>query len=172
MHKRAATGVAEAMRWQPGVTEHKPSSIGERLEYYRRSLDLFNAHPFMGVGAGGFPASYENAVRGTASPPTRNPHSEYLLKAVELGVPGLALLLGLFWTVWRTAGRLADPAHAAIARALAITFALASVVTSTFNDHTEGLLFVWLAGVLFAGLSRSGSQIDVAGDVRALAHSR
>jgi hypothetical protein len=95
-----------------------------------------------------------------------------LLKAVELGVPGLALLLGLFWTVWHTARRLADPAHVAIARALAITFALASLVTSTFNDHTEGLLFVWLAGVLFSGLGRSRPQVDAADGARTAAQPR
>ncbi|MGZ5152941.1 MAG: hypothetical protein ACXWI6_22985, partial [Burkholderiales bacterium] len=65
---------------------------------------------------------------------------------------GLALLVALFWVTWRTAGRLPDRDHAVIARALVITFAVASLASSTLNDHTESLLFIWMSGVLFAGL--------------------
>jgi O-antigen ligase len=160
LHKRAATGVGEAIQWQPGVTTGGDSSIGDRLEFYKRSIDILGAHPLAGVGTGGFAVAYEEEVKGIGVTPTRNPHSEYLLKGVEFGMPGIFLLLALFWTVWRNAARLPDAGHTAIARALALTFAVASLVTSTFNDHTEGLLFVWLAGVLFSTFPHARTRRD------------
>jgi hypothetical protein len=69
-------------------------------------------------------------------------------------VPGVILLVAMFWVVWRSAARLPDPAHTAIARALVITFAVASLASSTLNDHTESLLFIWMNAVLFSGLRR------------------
>jgi O-antigen ligase len=152
VHKRAALAMSEAEKWEPGVAARKPSSIGDRLEFYNRSLHIVSTHPLIGVGSGGFIAAYENEVRGTGLTPTHNPHNEYLLRAVELGMPGLMLLVALFWITWRTAGRLSDSAHTAIARALVMTFAVASLASSTLNDHTESLLFIWMSGVLFAGL--------------------
>ena len=152
LHKRAAVALSEAAEWEPGVAAGKPSSVGERLEFYRRSLHIISAHPIIGVGSGGFIAAYENEVRGTGVKPTHNPHNEYLLKAVELGLPGLFLLVAMFWLVWRMAGELPDPGHTAIARALVITFVVASLGSSTLNDHTESLLFIWMTGVLLAAL--------------------
>jgi O-antigen ligase len=152
IHKRTALAMTEAEKWEAGVDSGKPSSVGDRLEFYSRTLRIVSAHPLIGVGSGGFIAAYENEVRGSGLTPTHNPHNEYLLRAAELGIPGLALLVALFWAIWRTAGRLADRDHAVIARALVITFAVASLASSTLNDHTESLLFIWMSGVLFAGL--------------------
>lgn len=150
LHKRATLALSEGGEWRPGVMAERPSPVGERLEFYRKSLDIAAAHPLAGVGTGGFIAAYERAVRGTTLPPTHNPHNEYLLKAVELGVIGVALLLGLLAVEWLNAGRLADAGHTAIAHGLVLTIALASLFTTPLNDHTELLLFVWLSGVLFS----------------------
>jgi O-antigen ligase len=171
VHKRAALAISEASEWEQGVDAPKPSSVGDRLEFYTRSLRIVLRHPITGAGSGGFIAAYENEVRGTAVTPTHNPHNEYLLRAVELGVPGVVLLVAMFWIVWRTAARLPDPAHTAIARALVITFAIASLVSSTLNDHTESLLFIWMNAVLFSGL-RSGTEKRGAETVAGLEHSR
>ena len=43
-----------------------------------------------------------------------------------------------------------------------ITFAVASLASSTLNDHTERLLFIWMLGVLFAGIRRSGTDARAA----------
>jgi O-antigen ligase len=164
VHKRAAAAISEASEWQPGVASGKVSAVGERLEFFRRSTHIVAAHPIIGVGSGGFIAAYADEVRGTELEPTHNPHNEYLLRAVELGVPGLLLLVALFWVVWRSAYHLPDKGHTAIARGLVITFAVASLATSTLNDHTESLLFIWTTGVLFSAL-RSASDRAVAKSV-------
>jgi O-antigen ligase len=151
LHKRSGEAVAEALEWNSGARPGRPSSIGYRLDYYRTSASIIAQHPFFGVGTGGFPAAYEQAVSGTPLKPTRNPHNEYLLRAVELGAAGVILLLALFAVVWRQASRLATRGATVIARGLVITVAVAGIASSPLADHTETLLFVWLVGVLFAG---------------------
>jgi O-antigen ligase len=162
IHKRAAVAISEAEQWEAGAPVPKSSSVGNRLEFYKHSLNIVARHALMGVGSGGFATAYSAEALASGAAPTTNPHNEYLLRAVELGIPGLLLMLAMFWVIWHTAGRLSDSGHAAIARALVITFAVASLASSTLNDHTESLLFIWMLGVLFAGIRRSGTDARAA----------
>jgi O-antigen ligase len=159
LHKRTAVIADETALWQAGENS-TGSSTGQRLEFYGNTLSIISKHPIAGVGVGGFPAAYEKEVSGTGLKPTQNPHGEYLLKATELGVIGLCMMLALFWTCWTSAPRLTRPHEQAIARAIVVTIGVASVVSSTFSDHTESLLFVWATGVVFAGL-RPDSREDL-----------
>ncbi len=146
----------------PGQPVSSPSaqaaqeSNRQRLEFYRVSLAIIRENPLTGVGTGGFPKAYaENASRGAVTG-TVNPHNEYLLIAVQVGAIGLAVMLYLFWTQWRLAPRLATPLEGHLARGLVLTIAIGSLFNSLLLDHTEGLLYAWLTGLLFAGLqSRS-----------------
>jgi O-antigen ligase len=70
---------------------------------------------------------------------------------VQLGLLGLAGLLFLFVTHWRLSPDLATPLESHLARALLLTMAVGCLFNSWLLDHTEGLLFAWLTGVLFAG---------------------
>jgi O-antigen ligase len=151
VHKRAVLAFSDATEWRPGIHD-KPSGVKERLEFYRRSLQILQANPLVGVGAGGFAAADRAVAARHGMPPTDHPHNEYLLQAVELGVAGLILLIVMFWVLWRAAGRLAEPAHTALARGLVLMYAFGSFGTSMLNDHAETLLFVWMTAVLFHGL--------------------
>jgi O-antigen ligase len=161
LHKRMARAIAEVQDWRPGALA--TTSMSHRLEFYRNTLPIVAEHPVLGVGTGGFVAAYARRVSGTESAPSRNPHNQYLLTTVQLGLPGLLLLFSIFWAWWRTAARLHNPEHAVIARALVITYLIAGVVSSVFMDHTEALLFVWASGILFAGQHHpeSGSAPEI-----------
>lgn len=136
--------------WQPGqVTK---TATGLRLEFYRNSLEIVRAHPLIGVGTGGFAKTYAGRVAGTDLTATTNPHSEYLNMAIQLGVIGLAALLYLFYCEWRVAASLPATHERELARGLVITFAIGCLFNSLLMDHTEGLLFAWASGLLFAGL--------------------
>lgn len=150
---QGATGsLRELNEWRPG--EPSATSIGQRLEFYRNSIKIVREYPLLGVGTGGFPVAYARQIAGSAMVATRNPHNEYLMIAIQLGVAGLALLLYLFWSQWRLAATLAASSDQAAVRALVITIATASMVSSTLMDHTEGLFYVWASGVLLSGLAR------------------
>jgi O-antigen ligase len=158
LQSRGELALNEAMEWEAGGPPQAASSIGNRLEFNRNSIEIFVEHPIHGVGTGGFPAAYDRHVAGTGQEPARNPHNEYLLQATELGLVGLALFGALLAVWWAQAARLPDPHQREIARALVLAFACASLVTSTLNDHTEGLLFVWMSGVLFSALPRRAER--------------
>jgi O-antigen ligase len=154
LHQRTALMLQEMRDWQPG--HGAATSVGYRLDFYRTSLAIMRENPVLGVGTGGFPAAYARQVAGTPLAPTLNPHNEYLMIAVQLGAVGLALLLWLFAAQWKTAGQLGADRDRAMARALVLTIATASMVSSTLIDHTEGLFYAWASGILFAGLARRG----------------
>ena len=89
-HARVDQTANEAAQWRPGVATE--TSVGQRLEFYRNTLEIVKSAPLLGVGTGGFFKAYEDQVQGTGLQPTRNPHNMYLLVFVQFGVLGLALL--------------------------------------------------------------------------------
>jgi len=136
-------------------------SVTIRLEWYQRSLDIVLGHPLLGTGTGSFPRAYAEAIKDKKSVSTTNPHNEYLLIAVQTGLAGLVLLLHLFWQQLRMSARLATPVETQLARGLVLTIAIGCLFNSLLLDHTEGLLFAWLTGLLFAGLQSDGEQRTV-----------
>ncbi len=141
----------EWREWRPGQATQ--TSTGLRLEFYRNSLALIRNHPLIGVGTGGFAGAYASRVAGTELKPTANPHNDYLNITIQLGVIGLAALLILFYCEWRVAATLAAAHERQLARALVITFVTGCLFNSLLMDHTEGLLFAWASGLLFAGVN-------------------
>ena len=142
-----------------GWEAHRPqtTSIGLRLEFYRNTLRIIAEHPVIGVGTGGFPRAYEDHVRGSGMASTRNPHSEFLHLTAQLGPLGLAALLWLFWQQWRTAPRLAGVLERELARGLVAAMVIGCLYNSLLLDHTEGLLYAWLTGLLYGGVKSGGN---------------
>ena len=157
---RIAQVQSEIAQWQPGVPDVN-SSVGTRIEFYRLTVAIVRDRPVLGHGTGSFPKAYADKTRSQAALPTRNPHNEYLLIMVQLGLVGLAVLLYLFWTQWRLAPRLATPLEWHLARGLVLAMAVGCLFNSWLLDHTEGLLYAWLTGLLFAGLQSEGEQRTV-----------
>ncbi|MBI2295926.1 MAG: O-antigen ligase family protein [Betaproteobacteria bacterium] len=152
LRERIDRAVREYSAWTSSKVADPASSVGLRLEFYRVSLEIVRDHPLIGVGTGGFPKAYAEKARGPSPFEVRNPHNEYLLIAVQTGFLGLALLLNLFWQQWRLATRLATPLETHLARGLVLTIAVGSLFNSLLLDHTEGLLYAWMTGLLYAGL--------------------
>jgi O-antigen ligase len=150
--ERVTSVIREYSLADSGTPAPVTSSVGLRLEFYRNSLQIIRDHPLVGVGTGGFQRAYAEHVDGTAMLKTANPHSEYLLIAVQVGIAGVLLMLSMFWLQWRGAPQLASPLETHLARALVITFGVGCLFNSLLLDHTEGLFFAWLTGLLYAGL--------------------
>jgi O-antigen ligase len=155
-HQRLVMMAEEIAEWQPG--QPTATSVGYRLEYYQNSLKLIAEHPLLGAGTGGFKGAYESLVMGTGMDPTANPHNEYLMVAIQLGLVGLALLFWLLLTLWRGASTLPGGFERSAARGLVVWILSASLVSSTLIDHTEGFFFVWMSALCFAGWSAAGGE--------------
>ena len=152
---------SEAEQWHPDVASE--TSVGSRLEFWRNSLAIVKQHPWVGVGTGGFVHAYAEKVQGTEMRPTRNPHNQYLLTAVEVGAGGVVLLLFLFVQEWRCATRLPDKRSKTLARGLVLTIAVGCLFNSLLIDHVESLLFAWLSGLLFAALPVTRAASEASG---------
>ncbi len=152
--RRGALAAAELRDWNAGRVPGPEDSTGLRLTYYKTTAAIVRDHPIAGVGTGGFVPAYREQIRGTDLPEANNPHNQYLLTAAQLGALGLFALIAMFAVMWRQAVRL-DPPERAAARALVLTIAVGSLLNSFLIDHTEGMLFAWMAGVLFATPRRS-----------------
>ncbi len=150
LHERVDEAVQEYAQWHPGQGDE--TSVGLRLGFYVNTLAVIRAHPLLGVGTGGFVEAYRAQVKGTSMTPTTNPHNQYLLIAAELGLVGLASLLYLFFTQWRTAAALPTPFQRHLARGLVLTIMSGGLVNSLLIDHTERMFFAWMSALLFAGL--------------------
>jgi O-antigen ligase len=159
---RIALTLAQARAYDPETPAPLDSSVGMRLEFYINSLAIVREHPILGVGTGGFSRAYAAQVHGSGRFLTNNPHNEYLLMAVNLGLTGLAVLLALFVTHWVSAARLASPLEVHLARGLVLAIAAGCLVNSLLLDHVEGLMYAWLTGLLFGGYRPPARDTDTA----------
>jgi len=156
-NSRITQAISEFSAWDASSPTSATSSTGQRLEFYQHSLNIVAQHPLLGVGTGGFPKAYADEAQKSGIAATHNPHNEYLLIAVQLGLLGAGLLVYLFVRQWQLAARLPAPLETQLARALVITFAAGCLLNSLLVDHVEGLFFAWMSGLLFAGFGRAGS---------------
>ena len=156
MHVRVNEAVNEYIGWHHGHDKGTP--IGLRMGFYQNSLTIIRKHPIFGVGTGGFVHAYAKQVKGTSFPMTTNPHNQYLLTTIELGVTGLVLLLYLFYSQWHAA-RILTPRDRMLARALILTIASGSLVNSLLIDQTERLFFELLSALLYGGLASAAASL-------------
>jgi O-antigen ligase len=144
-------------KWRSGqISEEGP--LGLRLAWYQESLAIVRESPFFGVGTGGFAHTFDEKVKNSPVSATSNPHNEYLLIAVQLGLFGLAVLLYLFYTQWRLAVDLPGLLERNLARGLLLTVMTTCLVNSSLLDHGEGIFYAWMSGLLFAGLNSRGQN--------------
>jgi O-antigen ligase len=158
LHQRVMLADEEYRQWRAGVPPAPTSSVGLRLELLRDTLEIIDSHPVFGVGTGGLAQAFARRVADPGAGGMHNPHNEILMMIAQFGVAGLVLLAGLFATQWRLAARLPGHFEPPAARALVLTFAVASALSSTLMDHSEGFLFAYMSGLLFAGYRAGGVQ--------------
>ncbi|HMJ49747.1 MAG TPA: O-antigen ligase family protein, partial [Burkholderiales bacterium] len=149
---RITKAANEFSQWHPDKPASILDSVGLRMEWYRNSLSIIRDHPVFGVGTGGFAKVYADKFQGSSLEPVNNPHNQYLLTAVDLGLLGLGTLLYLFYAQWRLAKRLPSALECSLAHGLLLAIMAGCLFNSLLLDHTEGLLYGWLSGLLYAGL--------------------
>ena len=141
----------EVRAWEQGQAAGRgvETSMGTRMNYYKTAIAILREHPWIGVGTGGYVRAYEATAQPNPVAVSNNPHNQYLLTGVQLGVGGLLAVVALFGVMWWHAGRL-EPTTRIAARGLVAAIAAGCLFNSFLIDHSEGLLFAWMAGVLFA----------------------
>lgn len=130
--------------------KNEDTSAGVRLEFYRRSVDLFAHRPIAGYGVGSVLPEFERLTKnktGARAVMAGNPHNEFLLMAVQLGVIGVALFVWLLVALYRECKRV-EPLGRMLIYGYLIAFVAGCFANSLLLNFTEGSLFVLLSGVL------------------------
>ena len=145
--------VAEASSFRP---DGERTRVGERLEYWRKSVGFIADAPVIGHGTGSINDRFRRSAAGEtgmAALASTNPHNQTLAVAIQLGFLGTAVL----WAMWF--------AHALIffrgegmAAWAGLTVAVHNIVSSLFNsflfDFTSGWGYVIGVGVAAGFLLR------------------
>jgi O-antigen ligase len=155
VHIRLSELIQEYGQWQPDRAVSIVSATGLRMEFYYNSLKIIRENPLFGVGTGGFHRAYRRQIGNTQMVVTDNPHNQYLLTGVELGLVGLAGLAALLIIQWRMAGRLPYGQERMLAYAMLLAITAGCLFNSFLADHSEGLFYVWTTAILFAVFSSS-----------------
>jgi O-antigen ligase len=159
LHKRITLADDELQQWRSGAPPDLNNSVGLRLEILRNTIEVIRDNPVLGVGTGGFGKAYADLANRTGDTLTKNPHNEFLMIIAQFGLAGFALLVCVFATQWWAAARLPDRFDQTAARALVITMVVASILSSTLIDHAEGVFFVYMSALLFAGYEGSRRRL-------------
>lgn len=135
--------------------DHKSvTSSGIRLGLWQRAIGIVSDYPLAGRGVGSWSTEYNRLERekNPAHIPINgngNPHQEYLQWGVQLGLPGIALLLGLFGSVFHDTRRM-EPAVARATQSTLVALMVACLFNSSLYDALIGDFFCVALGLLLA----------------------
>ena len=125
-----------------------PTSIGLRLEFWRKSLRFFSEAPIIGHGTGSIRGLFEQAAvdqRGAAAEVIANPHNQTLNVAIQWGAIGIVVLYAM-WLVHLLLFR-----GEGLAAWIGLMVVVQNIFTSLFNSHlfdfNEGWMYVLGVGV-------------------------
>ncbi len=125
------------------------TSIGERLEYWQKSLRFFVEAPVIGHGTGSTRHLFEQAATGpavlAAGKVINNPHNQTLNVAIQWGTVGVAVLFAM-WLLHLLLFR-----GPGLANWIGLLVVVQNIFTSLFNSHIfdfhEGWMYVLGVGV-------------------------
>jgi O-antigen ligase len=150
LRERVSAVVTESQAYSHG--DRAPTSSGLRLGFWGRSVQSFMERPVLGHGVASWNAEYTRREGAQVNPSfrdLRNPHQEYLMWAVQLGIVGIALLLAFMLQLLRDASRFRPEIRHAAQSFVAMLAAVCLFNTVLF-DALIGEFFCLLLGLLLA----------------------
>ena len=112
LHRRITLADEEFEQWRAGVPPDPTSSVGQRLELLRNTLEIIRHNPVFGVGTGGLRQGLCGPRRARPGPSEQNPHNEILMMVAQFGIAGFVLLVGLVRDAVAAGGAPARPPRA------------------------------------------------------------
>jgi O-antigen ligase len=140
--------------------ENVPTSLGLRLEYWKKSLRFLAEAPVIGHGTGSIRGLFEEAATGSkdlaSADVIGNPHNQTLNVAIQWGGIGILLL----YAIWLVHLRLFR--GEGLAAWVGLLVVVQNIFTSLFNSHIfdfhEGWMYVLGVGVAGGMVLRTSSR--------------
>lgn len=142
---RTTEVVKDVLSYRQGSIE---TSQAQRLDYWHRSLLVFQEKPLIGHGVGSWRMNYHRLGGMQADAPS-NPHQQYLLWMVEAGVVGCILFLGLLCAQYKNAQALPTNGRQALTTITAIA-AVMGLMNCPYFGAGMGECLVYLAASLLS----------------------
>lgn len=135
------------------VKGHIYNSLGIRIQSIQNATDLYRQKPLIGHGTGSYAAAYaklpQEKIKTTGI--MVNSYNAYLNIAVQFGIPGIMLLLLMFFMQWRYSFQLTKDMRYLV-QTLLISMMLGCLANPWLEDTTELHLYVIFMAISFAGL--------------------
>jgi hypothetical protein len=145
LRERADSIISQYDRYRQS---NEATSVGLRLEFWRKSLHFFTEAPLFGHGTGSTRSLFQQAAvgqTGAAGEVIGNPHNQTLNVAVQWGALGVLVLYAM-WVVHLLLFRGTD-----FGSAIGLLVVIQNVMSSLFNSHLfdfhEGWMYVLGVGV-------------------------
>lgn|SRR6185312_139727 len=129
------------------ATDERNSS-GERIEFWKKSIEFVARAPILGNGTGSITPLFKAAAvgdTGAASTATTNPHNQTFAVAIQVGLVGAAIL----WAMW--IAHLLLFRGTGLAEWVGLAVVVQNIIGSLFNSHlsdfAQGWLYVFGVGV-------------------------
>jgi hypothetical protein len=147
------------------MTDRGPSSVGERLTYWDKSIRFFEAAPVMGHGTGSTRTLFQRDAigkTGLEAMVTGNPHNQTLLFAVQWGILGCLVLYAMWIThLWTFRG-------SGLVAWIGLVAVVQNILSSLFNSHLSDFYQGWLyvlvvslaAGKIYQSADAHGASAD------------
>jgi O-antigen ligase len=135
---------------------HEMTSSGIRYVMYQSALNIFLKSPIWGHGTGSLKEEYRTLDKQGYALNIEgmdNPHNQYLLILVELGVIGFISFMYLFYSQWMTLKRVSLGKEAYIQdllEGLILTILIGSLFNSLLLDAGEGKFYCVMAGLFLS----------------------
>ena len=144
----------QTFSFKQGVEVDSGNSSGIRLHFWHRAIQSISENPVLGSGAGSWSNEF-NRLEQISDPenpiiqPLGNPHQEYLLWGVQLGVPGILLILALMISIMKDTLPM-DAQTARATQSALLALAIACLFNSSLYDAQIGDYFCVVLGLLLA----------------------
>ena len=135
------------------------TGVGERWRMASEAWQGMQNHPLLGTGVGSWLPRWREVAHetgGNLGPEAllrhieiNNPHNEYLLAGMEMGVPGLLILVWLLAALVSTGWRARSTAGGATV-VLGASVALSALINAPLRDAALGMTLLWLLAVSMA----------------------
>ena len=128
------------------------TSIGQRMEYASKSIELVQARPVLGWGAGSYAMEYCRIAKSLewCKIGAYNPHNQFLFFAVQFGLLGLAALIAWLLTAGWVMRKL-PLGDKLVGYSLLATLLVHCVLDSPLFIVTEGTWYPLMLGIFAAG---------------------
>jgi len=145
LQHRVLTAWGDVHRYRIG-DEKNP--LGERLVFYKKSLEFVGKAPIFGHGTGSIHSLFEMSLAtqtGAAASATTNPHNQTFAVAIQLGIVG-ALVLWAMWIAHFLLFR-GDGLAEWIGLVVVVQNIVGSLLNSHLFDFVQGWVYVLGVGV-------------------------